>query len=85
MNHYSSLPGVPIIVALYLSGFKASTGSYHSVYSAFYGIKSAHQMNGITDRTENTFVKNILESAKRTVKNPCNKKVTVTSDGIIVL
>ena len=85
VNNYSSLPGAPIIVALYLSGLKTSSGSYHSVNSAFYGIKWAHQMNGLVDPTDNSFVKNILESAKRTAKIPCRKKDPVTSDMIIDL
>lgn len=85
VNNYSFLPGAPIIVALYLSGLKTSTGSYHAVNSAFYGIKWAHQMNGLVDPTDNSFVKNILESAKRTVKLPCRKKDPVTSDIIIEL
>ena len=84
VNNYSFLPGTPIIVALYMSGLKTS-GSYHSVNSAFYGIKWAHQMNGLIDPTDNSFVKNILESAKRTVKLPCKKKDPVTSDIIIEL
>ena len=46
-NNYSFLPGSPIIVALYLSGLLTTTGSYHSVNSAFYGIKWAH-MNGLS-------------------------------------
>lgn len=82
---YSFLPGAPIIVALYLSELKSITGSYHSVYSAFYGIKWAHQINGLPDPTENTFAKNILEAAKRTIKSPCVKKDPVTSQLIIEL
>ena len=84
-NNYSSLPGSPIIVALYLSGLLTTTGSYHTVTSAFYGIKWAHHMNGLSDPTENSFVRNILESAKRTAKAPCRKKDAVTSDHIIQL
>ena len=85
VNNYSFLPGAPIIMALYLSGLKTSTGSYHTVNGAFYGIKWAHQMNGLVDPTDNSFVKNILESAKRTDKPPCRKKDPVTSDIIIEL
>ena len=85
VNNYSFHPGAPIIVALYLSGLKTSTGSYHTVNGAFYGIKWAHRMNGLVDPTDNSFVKNILESAKKTVKPPCRKKDPVTSDIIIEL
>ena len=56
-----------------------------TVTSAFYGIKWAHHMNGLSDPTENSFVRNILESAKRTAKAPCRKKDAVTSDHIIQL
>ena len=42
-------------------------------------------MNGLIDPMDNSFVKNILESAKRTVKFPCRKKDPVTSDIIIEL
>ena len=62
-----------------------STRSYHSVSSAFYGNKWTHQMNGLIDPTDNTFVRNILESAKRTAKKPCKKKDSITSDLIIEL
>lgn len=85
VNNFSFLPGAPIIVALYLSGLKTSTKSFHSVNSAFYGIKWAHKMNGLVDPTESSFVRNILESAKRTVKSPCNKKDPVSSSLIIEL
>lgn len=85
INNYTDLPGSPIIVALYLSELLNSTKSYHSVSSAFYGIKWAHQINGLLDPTDNNFVKNILESAKRTAKKPCQKKDPVTSDLIIEL
>lgn len=85
INSYTELPGSPIIVALYLSELLNSTSSYHSVSAAFYGIKWAHQMNGLIDPTDNNFVKNILESAKRTAKKPCQKKDPVTSDLIIEL
>ena len=85
INNYTDLPCSPIIVALYLSELLNSTKSYQSASSAFYGIKWAHQINGLLDPTDNNFVKNILESAKRTAKKPCQKKDPVTSDLIIEL
>ena len=84
-NNYSSLPGSPIIVALYFSGLLTITGHIILLLVPFYGIKWAHHMNGLSDPTENSFVRNIVESAKRTAKSPCRKKDAVTSDHIIQL
>ncbi|XP_053373596.1 uncharacterized protein LOC123527851 isoform X1 [Mercenaria mercenaria] len=82
---YTALPASPILVAVYLTELLDSSSSYHTVSKAFYGIKWAHELNGLDDPTRNSFVKNLLESAKRTSRKPTTKKDPATSEIIIEL
>ena len=75
-----SLPASPIHVFLLDSG-----ATYSTVSSAFYSIKWAHDMCGQLDPTGNTFVKHLVESAKRTAKAPVVKKDPVSTDILISL
>ncbi|VDI72278.1 Hypothetical predicted protein [Mytilus galloprovincialis] len=60
-------------------------GTFSTVNTAFYSVKWAHEIYGQLDPTSNTFVQNLLESAKRTAKNPVNKKDPVSKDILIDL
>lgn len=51
------------------------------VTAAIYGIKWAHSINGFEDPTVNSFVKNLLEAAKRQVRAPRRKKDCVCVSG----
>ncbi|VDI60842.1 Hypothetical predicted protein [Mytilus galloprovincialis] len=48
-----------------------------------YGIKWAHEINGLADPTENSFVSSIQEAAKRTAYKTVTKKEPVTTDMLI--
>ena len=80
-----ALPGEPIHVALYISSLIAQGSSVSVIQSALYSIKWAHDLRGLMDPTDNAFVKNLLESAKRKCSRPTIKKDIVTSDQIIQL
>ena len=53
--------------------------------SAVYSIKWVHNINGFSDPTDNGFVKNLQESAKRHAKPATHRKDPVTSDMMIKL
>ena len=55
------------------------------VNSAVYSIKWAHEINGFIDPTNNTFVKSLLESAKRLNGKPVNKKDPVNKEMLVEL
>ncbi|XP_063952499.1 uncharacterized protein LOC135153528 [Lytechinus pictus] len=79
------LPAQPIHVALYISSLMNQGSLVSVVQSALYSIKWAHSMIGASDPTENYFVKNLMESAKRQSSKPIVKKDIVTSEQIIEL
>ena len=81
----SALPAESIHVALYISSLINQGSSVSVVQSALYSIKWAHNMHGADDPTDNAFVKNLLESAKRSSSKPVVKKDVVTSDQIVLL
>jgi integrase len=80
-----ALPAEPIHVALYISSLINQGSSVSVVQSALYSIKWAHNMHGANDPTDNAFVKNLLEKAKRGSSRPVVKKDPVTSDQIVNL
>ncbi|XP_060064989.1 uncharacterized protein LOC132545330 [Ylistrum balloti] len=80
-----ALPGQPIHVALYLTHM-LDTGCSHSVLTtALYSIKWAHGISGMSDPTENCFVKSLMESSKRQDRPPRVKKNCVSTSDIIEL
>lgn len=85
-NHsLNIMPASPVHVALCIVSLLDNGATYSSVTSIVYSIKWAHEMNGLTDPTDNGFVKNLLESAKRTSKSQMVKKDPVTHDMLINL
>ena len=85
-NHnLSSLPASPVHVALYLSFLLDSGCTYSTISTAVYSIEWAHDMCGKLDPTNNSFVQNLVESAKRTAKPIVNKKDPVSTDILIKL
>lgn len=82
---YCDLPARPILVAKYMTEILDSGYSYHTVSSIYYGIKWAHKLNGFKDPTKNSFVKNLLESSKRTAKKPTQKKDPIPVETIVEL
>lgn len=80
-----ALPAEPIHVALYISSLISRGSSFSVIQAALYSIKWAHSMRGVADPTDNAFVRNILESAKRSASRPVVKKDAVFSHQIIEL
>ncbi|VDH99278.1 Hypothetical predicted protein [Mytilus galloprovincialis] len=80
-----SLPASPIHIALYFVHLLDNGGTFSTVNTAFYSVKWAHEICGQLDPTSNTFVQNLLESAKRTAKKPVNKNDPVSKDILIYL
>jgi integrase len=81
----SALPASPIHVALYVTNLLDNGCSDSTVLSSVYGIKWAHKLNNMPDPTENGYVTNLMEAAKRIAHKPIKKKEPITSDIIISL
>ena len=81
----SALPASPIHVALYLTDLIDKQYSFSVVSSSLYSIKWAHSLKNCTDPTNNAFVRNLLESAKRSQTKHSTKKQPFTSESLISL
>ena len=79
------MPAQPIHIALYFPHLLDQGSTFHPIDNAKYGIKWAHEINGLTDPTENSFVSSIQEAAKRTAYKTVTKKEPVTTDMLIQL
>ncbi|MEW8548151.1 MAG: tyrosine-type recombinase/integrase [Candidatus Thiodiazotropha sp.] len=75
-----ALPANPIHVALYLTELLDSGNSDSVITSALYGIKWVHKTCDLQDPTDNTFVSNLVEAAKRIAVRSVKKKQPVTVD-----
>ena len=84
-NSYETMPAQPIHIALYLTELLDKGATYSVISSSVYSIKWTHSINGHIDPTENGFVTNLLESAKRTRSMNVTKKDVVTSDMLVEL
>ncbi len=67
-NNISALPAQPVCIALYLTALLDGGASSCTVASVVYSLKWYHGIHGLSDPTKNTYVTNILESAKRLPK-----------------
>ena len=85
LHGHCALPAQPIHVSLYLTDLLNNGSTYHPVYNAVYGIKWAHEINGFSDPTTNSFVTSILEASKRVAPKKIDKKDPVTSETLIEL
>ena len=85
LHGHDALPAQPIHVALYLTDLINNGSTYHPAYNAVYGIKWAHEINGLKDPTTNTFVTSILEASKRVAPKKIDKKDPITTDLLIEL
>ena len=83
--NFTSLPASAVHVAMYLSHLISVKKSDKVLSAVFYSIKWHHFINDMTDPTENSIVKNLLESGKRMNSTPCVKKDVVTSEDLISL
>ncbi|KAK3084634.1 hypothetical protein FSP39_016613 [Pinctada imbricata] len=82
---HSALPAHPVHIALYLTHLLDSGASSNTVNLAVYCIKWVHGLNGYSDPTDNSFVKNLQESAKRRAKPETCRKDPVTPEMLIKL
>jgi len=82
---YPSLPAQPVHVALYLTYLLDQGSTFHPINNALYSIKWAHEINGLTDPTKNSFVSSIQEAAKRTAYKKVVKKEPITVNMLIEL
>lgn len=84
-KRYKCLPAEHIHVAIYLTELLDLNCSVHTISSAIYSIKWAHDINGLSDPTNNAFVKNLHESAKRLRGRKSVKKDIVSVELLIEL
>ena len=82
---YKCLPAQHIHVAVFITELLDSQCSVHTISSVIYSIKWAHDINGLEDPTNNAFVKNLLESAKRLRGRKTIKKDILSTEMIIEL
>ena len=80
-----AIPASPIHVALYLTDLMDKHYSYSVISASLYSIKWAHSMKNLQDPTNNAFVTNLLESAKRNRSKPIVKKQPVTPELLVCL
>lgn len=79
---FCSKPANSIHVAMYITELLDKKVSYSVISAAYYSIKWMHNVNDFHDPTENAFVKNLLESAKRLRSVPVKKKDIVDTEMI---
>lgn len=77
---FISKPANAIHVAIYLTELLDRNVSCSVISAAFYSIKWIHNINNFPDPTENSFVKNLLEAAKRLRSAPVKKKDIIDTD-----
>jgi hypothetical protein len=65
--------------------FIENGSTYHAVYNAVYGIKWAHEINGLDDPTKKSFVISVLEASKRVAPKTTQKKEPIYTDTLIEL
>ena len=77
-----SLPTDSLTVCLYIEYLIRSGAVYSAIESAYYGIRWAHNVYNLQNPREAPIVSNMLESAKRSLAKPVNKKEPVTPEMI---
>ncbi|XP_072175243.1 integrase/recombinase xerD homolog [Diadema setosum] len=81
----NAIPAEPIHVAVYITSLLKEGASLSVIQSAIYAVKWAHGVRGLPDPTDNAFVKNLLESAKRRPYKSVKRRDIISSDEIIQL
>ena len=82
---HSSLPAHPVHIALYLTSLLDKGASFSILSSTKYALKFVHEINGLTDPTNNAFVNNLVEASKRQINKRVNKKEPVTVEHLKTL
>ena len=71
------VPASPVLVALYMTELRSKGCSYGAISSTVFSIKWVHSIKHLVDPTDNCYVKNLLDSAKRNFSRPVLKKESV--------
>ena len=61
---FDPLPAQPIHVALYITNLLDTGSSSHVINHAIYSIKWVHDLNNLSDPTDNAYVKSLQETYK---------------------
>ncbi|KAJ8313504.1 hypothetical protein KUTeg_008065 [Tegillarca granosa] len=64
-HEFCSLPALPIHVALYLTHLLHQGSTTNVINTVVYGIKWAHELNGLSGPTKNSYVTSLVEAGKR--------------------
>jgi hypothetical protein len=62
-----------------------SGSSFHPVNNVVYGIKWAHEVNGLQDPTTYSFITFVLEASTRTASKKTEKKDPISTETLIEL
>lgn len=71
-------PSNSLHISVYLACLIQRSNSSSPIIEDFYGIKWAHYIVGYNSPTDNQFIKNIMEGAKRILAKPVQKKEPIT-------
>ena len=82
---YQNIPAQPIHVALYITHLLDRGSSSHVINHAIYAIKWAHDLNGMADPTNNSYVRSLQEAAKRIATPKVVRKDPVSTELLISL
>jgi len=73
----SILPCNELYIGLYLQHLLETAKHFSAIESAFYSIKWAHNIAGVSNSCDSEFIKSIVEAAKRLLARPVKKKEPV--------
>ena len=77
-NDLIAKQAIPIVVSMYITSLLDQGKSDNVVVAAVYGIKWAHNINGLSDPTDNALVKKLMEAAKKIGSTPKQKKDVIS-------
>lgn len=81
----NAIPAEPIRIALILTHLLDFGSSFNVISSVKYDIKWLHNILGQSDPADNTFVRHLVEAAKRHANNRTIKKEPITTVMIVQL
>ncbi|CAC5415155.1 unnamed protein product [Mytilus coruscus] len=81
----SIIPASELYVSLYLQHLMQTVKHFSSVETAFYSIKWAHKLVNLADPCETDLVRSVVESSKRILNKPVQKKEPIDTTTIKTL
>ncbi|CAC5382187.1 unnamed protein product [Mytilus coruscus] len=81
----SILPASELYVSLYLQHLMQTLNHFSLVETAFYSIKWAHKLANLVDPCDSDLVRSIVESSKRILNRPVQKKEPIDATTIKTL